>query len=175
MFHPRQKISWPLEIICTKKNDCMSKDKIQVAAAIRSVRQASVGWHIQRLSGELDRAMNDVLAPHGLTLQQFAIVMMLIENDGLNQREIGSRFSAPAYAVTRAIDGLEADGFLERRAHPTSRRTNTVHATAKSVALVPTLISLIEDVNARLLAALDDDERASTQSLLARVLSENCL
>lgn len=157
----------------TKDLDKMAKSELTVA--IRSVRLASVGWHIQRLSSQLDTAMNSALAPHGLTLQQFAIVMMLAENDGLNQTEIGSRFSALAYTVTRAIDGLEADGFLERRPHPTSRRTNTVHATAKTLALMPVLVGIISDVNARLLAALDKQERERMQGLLVRVLGENGL
>lgn len=158
----------------------MSKDNdrlpdSELADAIRTVRLSSVGWQIQRLSGQLSGAMGNALEPHGLTLQQFAIVMMLIENDGLNQTEIGSRFSAPAYTVTRAIDGLETNGFLERRPHPTSRRTNTVHATAKTRALVPVLVGIVSDVNARLLETLDDVERASIHGLLARVLGENGL
>lgn len=153
----------------------MTTDKDQLAETIRMVRQASVGWHIQRLAGQLDKPMNSALAPHGLTLQKFAIVMLLIENDGLNQTEIGARYSAPAYAITRAIDALEADGFLERRPHPTSRRTNTVHASAKSIALIPALIAIIDDVNARLLDALDDDETAHLHGLLCAVLGKNSL
>lgn len=153
----------------------MSNDRNKLAVEVRAVRQASVGWHIQRLSAQLDGAMGEALAPHGLTLQQFAIVMSLVENDGLTQREVGARFRAPAYAITRAIDGLEADGFLERRAHPTSRRTNTVHATAKSLDLVPLLTAIIGDVNTRLLETLDDDQRASLRGVLARMLGENGL
>lgn len=151
----------------------MSDDRNKLAVEVRAVRQASVGWHIQRLSAQLDGAMDEALAPHGLTLQQFAIVMSLVENDGLTQREIGARFRAPAYAITRAIDGLEADGFLERRAHPTSRRTNTVHATAKSLQMVPDLIAIIEDVNGRLMASLADSKRVELRDALSRLLKEN--
>lgn len=152
-----------------------AKNRDELAKAVRNVRQASVGWHIQRLTGQLDRAMNEVLAPHGLTIQKFAILMALVENEGLNQTELGSRFSAPAYAITRMIDGLEADGFLERRAHPTSRRTNTVHATPKLVSLVPTLVDIIRDVNGRMLDGLDGSERERMLGMLARVLGENKL
>lgn len=151
----------------------MSDDRNKLAIEVRAVRQASVGWHVQRLSAQLDGAMDEALAPHGLTLQQFAIVMSLVENDGLTQREIGARFRAPAYAITRAIDGLEADGFLQRRAHPTSRRTNTVHATAKSLQMVPDLIAIIEDVNGRLMASLADGKRVELREALSRLLKEN--
>lgn len=151
----------------------MIKDRDELADAVRDVRQASVGWHIQRLAGQLDRAMNEALAPLGLTIQKFAILMALIENDGLTQTELGSRFSAPAYAITRVIDGLETDGFLQRRPHPTSRRTNTVHATAKLVSLAPSLLGIVADVNGRMLDALDQQERENMLGMLARVLGEN--
>lgn len=153
----------------------MEKDEAELAALVESVRQGSVGWHIQRLAAQLDTAMNRALEPHGLTIQQFAVVMTLIEHDGLTQREVGSRFRAPAYAITRAIDALEQDGFLERRPHPTSRRTNTVHATARSRALVPDLVKLIKDVNARLMTRLDQDQRGQLRDLLSSILSDNAL
>jgi DNA-binding MarR family transcriptional regulator len=153
----------------------MTKDRDALTQTVRDVRLSSVGWHIQRLTGQLDRAMNEMLATHGLTIQKFAILMALIENDGLNQTELGSRFSAPAYTITRMIDALESDGFLERRAHPTSRRTNTVHATAKLIDLTPTLLGIVGDVNARLMRTLDEQERRVMLDLLARVLDENAL
>lgn len=153
----------------------MIKDRDELAESVRKVRQASVGWHIQRLSSQLDRAMNEALAPHGLTIQKFAILMTLIESDGLTQTELGSRFSAPAYAITRVIDGLETDGFLQRRLHPTSRRTNTVHATAKLIDLAPTLLGIVKDVNGRMLEALDPQERDATLRLLAGILGKNNL
>lgn len=141
----------------------------------RAVREASTGWHIQRLAGQLDRAMNTALQSHGLTVQSFAIVMTLIADAGLSQKEIGQRFSAPAYAISRAIDGLERDGFLERRTDPSSRRANTVHATQKAKDLAPQLFAVIVDVNARLLDSLDEAEQAQLIALLARVLANNAL
>lgn len=153
----------------------MTKDTDDLADAVRQVRQGSAGWHIQRLAGQLDRAMNDALAEHGLHVQSFAVVMMLIENEGLSQRQIGQRFSAPAYAISRAIDGLERDGFLERRIDPASRRSNTVHATQKAKRLAPMLFKIVADVNARLLARLDEAERVHMIGLLAGVLADNDL
>lgn len=144
-------------------------------ARIRDARLGSRGWHIQRLAAQLDKAMNTKLAQHGLTIQMFALVMTAVENDGLSQAAISERFSAPAYTITRAIDQLEADGFLERRPHPTSRRTNGVHATDKTLALVPTLLGIVDEVNADLAAGLNAGEAKVLLSLLQRVLADNAL
>jgi len=145
------------------------------AQAIRAAREGSTGWLVQRLTGQLDRAMDAALAPHGLTVQRFAIVMTVLENEGLTQSEIGERFRAPAYQITRSIDALAADGFLERRPHPTSRRTNTVHATRQSLALVPTLVKIVETVNADLLAGLKAEECAQMHDLLGQMLASHTL
>ncbi|MEM1286659.1 MAG: MarR family transcriptional regulator [Pseudomonadota bacterium] len=157
----------------TQSTATKSPDADALAARIEKTRLASRGWHIQRLAGQLDRAMNAKLAPHGLTVQTFALVMMTAENDGLSQAAISEQFSAPAYAITRSLDQLESDGFLERRPHPTSRRTNGVHATAKTLALVPALLDIIDEVNAALVADLEPQEAKSMLSLLERVLAKN--
>lgn len=153
----------------------MAANTKSLSKQVRAVREASVGWHIQRLSGQLDKAMNQALDPLGLTVQSFAIVMVLMENDGLSQKQIGQRFSAPAYAISRAIDSLERDGFLERRTDPASRRSNTVHATQKAMRLAPTLFKIVADVNAGLLGRLDEADRAMMIGLLADVLADNDL
>jgi DNA-binding MarR family transcriptional regulator len=153
----------------------MAVDRKSLSEQADAVREASTGWYIQRLAGQLDGAMNSALEPHGLTVQSFAIVMTLIIDDGLSQKQIGQRFSAPAYAISRAIDGLERDGFLERRIDPSSRRANTVHATQKARDLAPRLFAIIGDVNARLLASLNESEQAQLIALLARVLADNAL
>ena len=141
-----------------------------LAARIRRTRLTSRGWHIQRLAAQLDRAMNAKLAPHGLTIQTFALVMIAVEEDGLSQAALSEQFSAPAYAITRAIDQLERDGFLERRPHPTSRRMNAIHATDKTRALIPVLLDIIETVNEDLVADLKTDEADMLLTLLQRVL-----
>jgi MarR family transcriptional regulator for hemolysin len=153
----------------------MTDKRACVSDAIRAAREGSVGWLIQRLAGQLDRAMDEKLAPHGLTIQKFAVVMTVMEHDGLTQSEIGNRFRSPAYKITRSIDALEADGFLERRAHPASRRTNTVHATAKALQLAPTLIAIIEAVNRQMLAGLGSGEDRQVHALLRQMLERNDL
>lgn len=153
----------------------MTDDPEQLADAIRKTRQGSAGWLIQRLSGQLDLAVDRELAPLGLTVQSFAIVMTLLEEDGLTQTQIGGRFKAPAYAITRAIDALETDGFLERRPHPTSRRTNTVHATNKARELAPALMETVARVNERLRSGLGEAEAKQAHALMRTMLDNNDL
>lgn len=141
----------------------------------RLSRENSMGWMIQRLARRLDDAMNARLAEHGLTLQQFAILMTVIETGRMTQAEIGRRFAMPAYAISRAIDGLEADGLLVRDAHPSSRRAHQIHATQKAVDLAPAMFAIVKAVNADLTAGLGADDADRLRQLLAETMTSATL
>ena len=132
----------------------------------RRTRTTSYGWMIQQIAGRLNRAMESRLSPHGLNIQQFAVMMTVLEEGGQTQTEIGSRFSMPPYAISRAIDHLVQAELVERRAHPTSRRAFTIHATEKGRALAPVLFGIVGDVNAELTAPLTKEQREQLGTLL---------
>lgn len=134
------------------------------------VRTSSLGWMIQRISGQLDKAMEQRLSAHDLTLQQFAVLMTALEYDGLTQSEIGGHFGMPAYTISRAIDHLEKIDLLERRAHPTSRRSHTIHATDRGRDLSQSLFSIVRDVNAELTSSLSKQQVAEFRKLLEVLL-----
>lgn len=137
----------------------------------RAVREASMGWLIQRLAGRLDRAMEARLADLGLTLPSFAVMMTVLEDGPMTQAGIGKQFGMPAYTISRALDALEAAGYVERRPHPTSRRAHDIHATAAGLRLAPELHGIVRAVNADLVAGLDAEDSAAFLRLLKRVLA----
>lgn len=113
--------------------------------------------------------MEDALSPHGLSLPQFAVLMTVLEHDGLTQNEIGTRFTMPAYAISRAIDHLEALGLARRVPHPTSRRSHRIEATPAAQRIAPDLFSIVRRVNAELSAPLSKTERAQLADMLTKL------
>ena len=137
---------------------------------VQTVRTTSLGWMIQRIARRLDREMEARLAEYDLSLPQFAVMMTVLETEGLTQAEIGQHFSMPAYAISRALDHLEQSGYVERRPHPTSRRAHTIHATPAGVALSPRLFEVVRDVNAQLAEGLSETDRQAFQDILTRLV-----
>ena len=136
----------------------------------QQVRTTSLGWMIQRIARRLDAAMEQRLSRHDMTVQQFAVMMTVLETEALSQSEIGERFGMPAYAISRAIDHLEDLGLVERRPHPTSRRTLTIHPTGEGRAISEALFGIVKEVNDELAAALSPSERSQLQALLSQVV-----
>ncbi len=147
----------------------MRQEPMSIPEQTRQSRLSSNGWKIQRIAKWLDREMDRRLIDHGITVQQFAVMMTVLETDGLSQTQIGRQFSAPAYTISRAIDHLERAGLLDRRPHPTSRRTHTIHATAAGHKLSPALLAIVQEVNAALVAPLDTAERDRFSALLTKL------
>ncbi len=137
---------------------------------IRTVRTTSYGWFIQVLSARLDVMMNEKLRPLDLNLRQFAIMMTVLETQGLTQNEIGSRFSMSAHACSRALDHLEKAGYVERRAHATSRRAHQVFVTKKGQEIAPALLATVHSVNAELVEPLNNAEQKLFGELLGKLL-----
>ena len=137
---------------------------------IRNVRQSSFGWMVQRLARQLEEDMTARLSGIGISIQQFAILMRVLEGDGLSQVEIGEIFAMPAYVISRALDGLEAKKMIARRPHPTSRRAHLICPDQVGIALAAELSKVVQEVNRELCAPLSPAERAQFGELLQKLV-----
>lgn len=140
----------------------------------RQIRENSTGWIIKSLGGWLDKQMESGLKSLGLSMGQFAIMMTLLERDGLTQVEIGRRLSMPGSATTRHIDRLEELEFVKRQQHETSRRSYRICVTDKGVAIAPHLYTLITEVNEQFLASLSDTNKKDFQAILEKLYMTIC-
>ncbi len=138
----------------------------------RTVRQHSYGWYIQTLAAEMNARMDAELAPLGITRHHFGVLMILLDQEGLSQAEIGKRINLPGYATTRGMDALEAKGLVERRADATSRRAYRVFLTDTGRALGPTLFGIVGRVNGGLAKGLSA-EQGDALLVGLRVMSAN--
>lgn len=138
-----------------------------------AVRQASFGWMIQRLAGDLDRKMTDRLAPLNIGLPGFAVMMCILENAPMMQTDISKHYGMPAYKISRALDTLEKLGYVERAAHASSRRAHSIQATEDGRAIAPLLHNIVRDVNAELTAGLSEADKEVFRAILHRLLPQN--
>ena len=69
-----------------------------------------------------------VLKPHGVTFARYELLMLLYfsRKGSLPMAMIGQRLQVHPTSVTNAVDRLEADGLVRRKAHPDDRRATIV-------------------------------------------------
>ena len=93
---------------------------------------------IMRTQQILLAGVDETLAPMGLTFARFEVLMLLdfSRKGQLPLGKIGQRLQVHPASVTNAIDRLEDDGLVERRAHPTDGRTTLATITKRGQRLV---------------------------------------
>jgi DNA-binding MarR family transcriptional regulator len=136
------------------------------------VRLGSYGWYLKILGTWMDNKMNEELAPLGLSLNQFAIIMTILEQEGLTQSEIGQRVMQPSYATIRNIDKLESLGYVKRQRHEGCRRSYHILLTEAGKALAPDLYRATESVNELFLSSLEEEQQRELLSILAEASSK---
>src|SRR6202041_4142233 len=113
----------------------------------------------------------------GLTRSQWQILAYLAQNEGINQKGLAELLEIEPITLGRIVDKLETLGLIERRPHPTDRRTWLLHLVE---AARPKLIQIREfgDITHReaLAGVSEDDGRRLLKTLEAMKanLTEAC-
>lgn len=121
------------------------------------------------LHDELERAL---LSCHGLSMDDYAILVLLSESPGraLRMRDIADAALVPRPQVTYRITRLEKRGIVERRPAPDDARGREAHLTDEGFALLEAAARThVTNVRELLLDVLSPDEFAIIGSAMARV------
>jgi DNA-binding MarR family transcriptional regulator len=132
-------------------------------------RKESAGWMFKTISNWIDKELSRQLKPLGISRVHFPIMMVLLEDEGLTQAEIGNKISMPGYATSRNIDQLEYRNLVKRQVHESSRRSHRIYLTPQGKELGSELITLADSLSEKLLDPLKDDERETLKKMLKRV------
>jgi DNA-binding MarR family transcriptional regulator len=111
---------------------------------------------------------NRLLAPHGLGLAQWAVLVSIWRNGALSVKEIAELTGNAPPAASRIVERMVQGGLLVRRTDPADRRAVVVGLSARGEALRP-LHDIYEEVNRILLAELSVEEARTLFDLLDRV------
>lgn len=77
----------------------------------------------------MHRSTDAKLAEHGVTADQFVLLLALNESRTLTQRELADRISSDPSTVRAMLVLLEKNGLVQRASHPTDSRAKTVELT----------------------------------------------
>lgn len=134
----------------------------------RRAREGSFGFLVQALARKIDAIMKEKLADHSVDTKIFANLMMLAEEDGINQRQLGKKLNIPEYYTSRSVDALEKAGYAERRPDPTSRRSILIFITKVGKDKVTELRNTVQETNKRVLSGLTKVEQREFIRLLQK-------
>lgn len=129
-------------------------------------------FRLATLSNRISRAISRLYAErHALTIAEWRCMAILAESPELSANEVAERGALDKVAVSRAVARLIEMGRLERHFAPEDRRRSVLSLSPEGLAIYSEIVPLAMAFEARLLARLDGDEKATLDRLLDRLES----
>jgi DNA-binding MarR family transcriptional regulator len=117
----------------------------------------------------MHRRTDAVMAPAGVTADQFVVLCALAEGDALTQRALVTRTSSDPSTLRAMLVLMERRRLIERKPHPHDGRARTVSLTDEGRAVHQELWRESRGLREGLLADLAPDEVASLVTQLRRL------
>ena len=105
----------------------------------------------------------------GPTPRQFAILLSVRQNPGVNQTDLVRLTGIDRSTLTEILRRMTARGWLRRDRRPTDRRTNALRLMPAGQAVLGDVFAAAERAQARILAPLAPTDRAAALRVLARL------
>jgi|SRR5579871_1059510 len=136
---------------------------------------------LYRMPGHLIRRCHQIsvalflqeCAPFGISPQQYAVLRVLADNDGVDQITLAGLAAFNRTTAGEILERMELAGLLERRDNPLDRRVKNIFITAGGLELLRTAQNAVARVQQRLLEPLEPAERLKFIELLSRIADEN--
>ncbi len=128
-----------------------------------------IAMNLRTAYGLMHRQTNAHLARCGVTADQFVLLVLLAEQDGITQQELVRRASSDANTIRAMLVLLEERGLVAREPHPTDGRARSVTLTRKGRRTLDALWAESEPVRERLLASFTSTEADLLTDFLTRI------
>ncbi|WP_218024484.1 MarR family winged helix-turn-helix transcriptional regulator [Nocardia lijiangensis] len=89
----------------------------------------SLTFIVRKVWLNMRAAIGEELKEFGLSTSQYATLMMTAAQPGMSVADIAREVASTRQAANEMIGGLEKEGLIERRPHPTDRRTHQIKVT----------------------------------------------
>jgi DNA-binding MarR family transcriptional regulator len=93
--------------------------------------EGNTGFLLRQAWQGFGRAMDEALAPHGLSPAQYGALSVLARDPGASGADLARGCNTTPQAMNGVLATLEREGLVERHAHPTHGRVLQVDLTSK--------------------------------------------
>lgn len=103
-----------------------------------------LGFQIARTHKVLKQRLTTLLKRHNLTVQQYRVLWLLYEKDGLSARELVDRLFSDSSTIMEILDRLEEKEMVGRRPDAQDRRVQRVFLTEAAKAVLPKIRNKVD-------------------------------
>ncbi len=119
----------------------------------------------------MTRVVLERVARHGVTAQQFWLVVAIHDTPEISQVEISDRTLADTASISRALSDLLARGLVEIAPDPGDRRRSRVRLTSAGERLAAELVPIARELREARVAGMSPAELGAFRSSVRRLLA----
>ncbi len=132
---------------------------------------ARIGPLLRLAQRRAARTFSEALRPLGVEGRHYGVLLNLAKHGPLSQRQLIDLTGSDKSAMVRTVDDLEARGLALRRPSPADRRAHAVEMTDEGRALFDEASRISDEVGARLLECMAQDDQELLCALLERFVT----
>ena len=138
--------------------DCEKKEEYQ-----------SIGRLIYMTSLNLRNYAEKMLSPYDLTVEQFHLLKNTSRDDGYSQNQLCEFVGKKPANITRILDRLEKKQWIERREHPSDRRSSLVFLTQQGEMMTQKVSKHFEAYSSRFIQGITGSEEQVFREVLKKI------
>lgn len=131
---------------------------------------AQPGHKIRRMHQIAVAIFLEESAEHGITPVQYAALQAVGNTPGIDQRTLAATIGFDTSTIAGVVDRLEARGLMQRQVSPHDRRARLLTITPDGKALLAAVVPQMLAAQRRMLAPLNEMERAEFMRLLGKLV-----
>ncbi|MEC3981018.1 MarR family winged helix-turn-helix transcriptional regulator [Amycolatopsis sp. H20-H5] len=135
---------------------------------VKRMNEFELSEHLLTCVTRIRRVLDERLKEHGLSVARKRMLGALTEGP-VRQAALASAFEVAPRTVTELVDGLERDGFVERRGDPQDRRVRLVCITPAGRRANERAMIARAEVIPQMFADLSEEDRAALLRMLVAV------
>jgi MarR family transcriptional regulator, transcriptional regulator for hemolysin len=132
--------------------------------------EEGIGYWACLAARALEQAMNEELAAHGITYQQWQVLAWIALDGEPTQTQLAERLRVEPPTLAGILDRMERNGWVTREADAEDRRRKIVRPTPQVRPVWDKMVACAHRVRARATAGLSTAEIARTRAALSKVL-----
>jgi DNA-binding MarR family transcriptional regulator len=115
-----------------KKLDKKPEETHETETGLSERLLGKAGFLLNKSAFKIKETYEEQLKPLGFpTAKHYGVLTVLEERGAITQQEIGKSVCIDRTTMVNLLDDLEKLGFVERKEHPTDRRSHAVYLTTK--------------------------------------------
>ncbi len=129
----------------------------------------SLHWWLGTTDRMWRRLLDERLRGAGQTHPRWRVLAWARLVPGIKQTDLAARMSISGPTLVRILDGLAAQGMIERRDDPQDRRVKEIHLTPEAEPVVQRISEEVRAIRDAVLDGVSEDEMRYCLGILARI------